>query len=368
MEIVFKLKVILKDRRTWELERSYSEFNQFKWSLPFGCDSHFANKYPHPSIFDVFSISDQNSEYKRQRLEEWIRELCLDEKCIMNPSILRKLYAFVKAEEHGGAVGLNSQPPVVAPYKRYVVPPHEITVFPMSYDVLSTSLPCFIQQASLQFSGESFAVSDEQLVKDLERDRIVVQGKRLVGSHCKFAKILEATVDAVNQILSSAVQSSAISPAAREAIRDEDIVAWCKLCLKRSSRTDASALCHSALAQILSLTDAVVVPESTLAKPVELHFFLKIKQQKPSPQRKNALSQTAAPTDTFSIACDVRNCTVYRIADMETLETRLQISATYFSVLLGLGVMGARAAGEGITVSKAVVVFEKETTTTNRDW
>ena len=228
MEIMFKLKVILKDRRTWEVQRTYSDFNQLKWSLPYGCDSHFNNKFPYPSLFDIFLFSEEKSEWKRQRLEEWIRELCLDEKCMSDESILQKIYAFVKSEEHGGAVGLNSQPTVIGSYKRYLLPSTEITDFPISYESLSASLPCYIKQTALQLGEGALALSDEQVVKDMERDRVVVQGKRLVGSHCKFSKILDVAIEAVNQILLYAVQSAAISSSAREAIRDEDVVAWCK--------------------------------------------------------------------------------------------------------------------------------------------
>jgi hypothetical protein len=330
--------------------------------------SSFTNAFPLPSIFDFFASNEYN-EIRRSRLEEWLRELCLNEKCMTTRAITSNLYLFIKANENGGPAGLDSQPHVTVHFRRYTPPSNEIVLFPIDYDEFTSHLPFHVRADA--FSGAmTELISDAQLVKDMERDRVVIQGRRIVGSHTKFPAILSAAVDAVAGLLLNAVQSGAISQTARNVVSEDNMRIWCLECLKRASRTDAASQCHSALMRLIVLRDAVIVPESTLAKPIELFFFLRVKQSPEHPSRPYKRIETACgspPSHSFSIACDVRNTTVYRIADMETLTTVLQLAGTYYCMLTGLVVVEGHVTTSP-SLGDTLLVFERETKTTSRDW
>jgi Zn finger protein HypA/HybF involved in hydrogenase expression len=343
-------------------------------SLPYGTDWSFTNKFPYPSIFSFLFISEDFCEYRRQRLEEWLRELCLDERCMTNEGILTSLYTFIKAQDNGGPVGISSQPQISATYKRYMLPSNEVIEYPLRFEALLRQLPCYIKSNSLIGRDTTLPlISDDQVMKDMERDRIVIQGKRLVGSHFKFGRILNISVETLEQILYNAVQSSVITKQARAAITNQHMKGWCTECLKRASRTDSASACHNALLQLMTLEDAVIVPESSLAKPIELHFFLKVKAKKlTTPNKKAVYTSRQPPAESFSIVCDIRNTTVYRIADIETLDTKLQLAITFYSITYGLIVYESQIISDVEEACEnrntAAIVFERETTTTTRDW
>ena len=393
-DTVFRMKVILKDRRNFEVRRSYSEFYRFRLKLPVLFDWNFKNPFPSGSIFDVISSPSILNEHRRQSLEEWLRELCLDEKCMRDPKILHSLYSFIKINENGGPVGLETQPQnITTPYQRLRLPSRHLTHFPIEYNALIASLPFYIRTDMFQGPGASSAevvISDEQVNKDFDRDRVTIGGKRIVGSHFKFEHILTSAVESIETILYNAVRNGVITKGGRDKLTPASIRSFALLCLKRASRTDSASSCHSALCRLVILTEEVIVPESSLAKPIELHFFLKAKtpsSSAPSPLRRGTkrdstplLQKSIGATDSFSIVCDVRNTTVYRIADMETLETKLQISATFYCLLYGLMVIAtaeadssdsyeAPKAADGTTLADVpLIIFERETKTTIRDW
>ena len=100
-------------------------------------------------------------------------------------------------------------------------------------------------------------------------------------------------------------------------------------------------------------------------------FFLKLPKTTPTNAAAvSNLNNESSSAGSFSIVCDIRNTTVYRIADIETLKTESQLSVTYYCLLTGLMVVESSSQSQLMNECKldAVVVFEKETKTTSRDW
>lgn len=269
-----------------------------------------------------------------------------------------------------GSVGIERLPQQISAFRPFVLPSTSIDSYPLSYSELVKRLPCRVSPSLLGLP-ESGTVSDEQVARDMDRDKVILQGRRLVGALCKFDHILHSAIETVIGLLNSATTSLALSSSARKCVTDSAIRSFCLQCLKRGSRTDSASTCHAALTQLVLLDDAFIVPESSLAKPVQLYFFLRLKTSSGSTidAVKSPLGKTNIPSaESFSIVCEIRSSTVYRVADMDSLETQLQLSATYYCLMYGLVVRDSVIDTSQEEPFEAYIVLEKETTTTSRDW
>ena len=73
----YKLKISMKDGRHWKIAKTYSEFRNFKSSLPFGTTFMFTNSFPMP----ILGYGEQSKSFLDGRLAtlaEWIRELVMN--------------------------------------------------------------------------------------------------------------------------------------------------------------------------------------------------------------------------------------------------------------------------------------------------
>lgn len=104
IKIHYQLIVILRDGRTWKLEKRYSAFHTFWRSLPMGSCKHLQNPFPQPFI-RLATPTDDMYDARGTQLDLWIREMCLDEKSMTNPKVVARLRAFIEADVHGDAPG-----------------------------------------------------------------------------------------------------------------------------------------------------------------------------------------------------------------------------------------------------------------------
>ena len=108
--VYHKLTVVLLDRRSWSVEKTYYDFCSLKQSLPLGTCSMFTNRFPQPSILAVFGkqMNRAELETRRARLEEWLRELVLNEAAMTNTSILALIYEFVEESKHRASASASA--------------------------------------------------------------------------------------------------------------------------------------------------------------------------------------------------------------------------------------------------------------------
>jgi hypothetical protein len=100
-QILYTVNVIVRDAKTWKLEKRYSEFNTFRSTIPSTISKKFENKFPSRLFFSVFSTpTDEEYENRRIGLEEWMRELCLCEEAMTNQIVLDSLAVFINSAEH----------------------------------------------------------------------------------------------------------------------------------------------------------------------------------------------------------------------------------------------------------------------------
>ena len=102
----FLVNVILKDGRKWRVMKTYSDFSLLKHAVPFTLCRKLKSKFPLPAACHMIFGGKQTTAFAEQRmmeLNEWLRELSLNEKCMNCQPILRALHLFIEADEHGKA-------------------------------------------------------------------------------------------------------------------------------------------------------------------------------------------------------------------------------------------------------------------------
>ena len=295
-QIFYVLNVIMRDARQWSLRKTYQEFYNFWMSLPFGTGSKFQSSFPQTGIFLLFSMTDEQIENRRIQLEEWIRELCLNEECMTNPKILQTLYDFVKENEHKSNnlyndesnshsdLSLSNIPtqPAQMSFHNRLSSYLKLTRVPLSLLLLTRQLPCYINTMDIPGidmflvgatkSTSQKDVSDEQLAKDLERDRIIINNKRLLGAIVDLETILKIATKACEACFQSKQLTIPNHGYANSYLRS-----FCRLCLQQASRTESAFLSHTGLTLVLDLfshPEYLIVPESNLAQPISLFFSL----------------------------------------------------------------------------------------------
>jgi hypothetical protein len=215
--------------------------------------------------------------------------------------------------------------------------------------------------------------SDAQLIKDFARDRLVINGKRIVGSMHKTSVAspdgnasLASLLASVQEVLTAVLKERGCS----NKFSKEQLQHFCFRALKQASRTNSAFQSHMALHQVVSLEDypgdLKIVPESTLAKPLLFHF---------------SIAMAPIPNAPPVLRCDVQGTTVYRFCVGDLLETVLQLRVTYCKTLRempqtpplrqGLPLPPSREAAPlsyRNGNSDGVLIFQRDTTTTSRDW
>jgi hypothetical protein len=397
----------MKDKRRWTLSKTFNDFNSLKMAFPIFTTWFFTSRFPLPTL-DIFLMSSQESlERRRRMLEEWMRELVLNEMCMSNPVVLNAIYEFIEADSHGGRCTIENvmKQQKDASITSRIQSPHVrhtnrmlSNCFPLKLVDCISRLPYRVncrEFAELQTAHKQLFVSEgaagdsiDQLKKDLRRDRLIIQGKRFLGSKTTYEDLnnfcVEVFQEIVNQRLNQGSSSSSSSSSCcsssssrRSSLQNrEEISTFCTNNLRYASRTESAYIAHQLLLACVETmtpdaTPLLVVPESMLSEPLILNFRL---MEKDGDDSK------------WCIACDVEAAACFRLVTAdEAMDVALQLKVTYCKTMYALdgGSSSSTPSSTPSTPSTApstgncaliekegacFVVFDKETLTTKRDW
>ena len=357
-------------------------------------------------------MDSSEAERRRQMLDEWMRELTMSEKCMSNDDILQKVRSFVAADKTKPSTepaGCSSTTTTAASTPSAPVPssssvtnssfsplsygpivdkqalfltirqirkflPHHFPVTVAQLDDMLSTGPFRLDIADFKaISGSISPTSDDQLRKDLSRDRIVVNGRRFQGggsSSSFLQEIVDACSTTVTELMSSAQLVPLSSPS--------DSETFIKSLLRQLSRTESAFLSLCLLNTIVDIvpgsseegSNIVLVPEAMLAEPMQL--TIELLERKPT----SSMSKTHAPAVTttksannnreYCIDCELNTSTVYRFCDDMTMSTLLQCRVVYSKRVYGM--LGGSGSNITEKAGKSYLVFIRETKTTSRDW
>lgn len=140
---------------------------------------------------------------------------------------------------------------------------------PMEKEQLLSSLPFSIQVKNVikseQVLTSSNDTSSKQLKKDIERDRIIINGLRIVGA--------DGGIDRIQSILGETIDTLLYQcnlPTCSQQMKDM----LCPIILRKVSRTNSGGLTFQILQQLLNIQSTMIVPVSTLAKPLRIKISI----------------------------------------------------------------------------------------------
>lgn len=159
----------------------------------------------------------------------------------------------------------------------------------VSLEDLSKSFPCKIDTVDVfgttpaAAPGTGADTTLAQIAKDLLRDRIIVQGRRVEGSENTLDGVLQkCTTAAINVITESGgvvvsakgIASAPQVPGTPQFCR-EVLDELCLTALRQIGRTESAFTSFSCLHHVVDMSlhpDIIIVPESTLARPLLMRF------------------------------------------------------------------------------------------------
>lgn len=288
---VYQLNISLKDKRQWSVERTYSDFVSFRASLPIANSFKLSNRFPLPWP-PLIPLTNASVEKRFLKLQEWLRELTLDESMMADKIVLKHLYRFIDADSHGGPVCIEHSQDLVLTHRQFLLeynfslrikdlPTLSHSIVFRDMNILASKLPFKINlppppNPVISSVADS---SDNQLAKDFSRDRIVVNGKRLLGSLVMLPALVNTVQEAIEFLL--------LTREINCKMQSESLVDFCKYALRAISRTESAFLSHSTIMSMIDCSamdnPVLVVPESTLASPVEIVISIK-ERDAPPPQ------------------------------------------------------------------------------------
>ena len=411
--VLFVLNIVLKDGQHFEKLRRLSSFVSFYKSLPDRLVNNFVNKFPKRNLIP-WKSSVEKIELKRMLLEEWMRELCMNEACMRDRTVLVALCNFLEIEGKRLSVNKADDPAearvvTLSNYKEdwVAVPEKSLSRLPVSINSLAAGMPFKVRTSTI-FSTEedktmlndlltgSVDASDLQLSKDMLRDRIIINGRRYAGAFSKRPGTNEKThsqseadeLKALRDVLAIAeevVNAVLISSGFADSFGIGAVRSICMRALKYASRTYSAFVCHTALHHIVDLSDSevCVVPESLLAMPLVMKF---------------TASAPPVPFAAPVLKCELQAATVYRLCFGEDLHTLFQCKTVYCKTFREIPKKEKNDSSHSSSVSsdsnsdleaeaeavpappipenkfikecdsEAYLILTKETTTTSRDW
>lgn len=336
--ILFVLNVIMKDGRQYERLRRLSQFYSFHDSLPRGLLNNFVNKMPKRSLLS-WNKTVTSIEGKRVLLEEWMRELCMDEVCMTNPEVLGSLMRFLEVEEDVEVPSEQTHAVRIADYKEdwIAIPEKSLSRLPVPFTSIAAGMPFKVRLGVLFPSEDEKRMiddllssgsdtSDVQLSKDLQRDRIIINGRRIAGAASKknerpdkestgtaHLRALHEVLTVAEEMACAVLQVSGYL----DSFSTECIRAMCLRALRIVCRTYSAFVSHTALHKIVDLQSdpsICIVPESLLAMPLVMRFAV------------------STPPTTYVppvLRCEVQAATVYRFCTGDDLKTLLQCKIVF---------------------------------------
>lgn len=160
----------------------------------------------------------------------------------------------------------------------------------MSLEAFCKCFPCKIDTADVMGPAPPGSASGgqdttlAQIKKDLLRDRIIIQGQRVEGAESGLEGVLRISAQAATDVITasggSVVSTESLSRAPTSVpppseFSSEMIEELCITALQQIGRTESAFVSFSCLHHVVDMTlqpDIIVVPESTLARPLLMRF------------------------------------------------------------------------------------------------
>mmetsp|Transcript_19089 Transcript_19089/g.32252 ORF Transcript_19089/g.32252 Transcript_19089/m.32252 type:complete len:488 (-) Transcript_19089:153-1616(-) len=134
------------------------------------------------------------------------------------------------------------------------------------YAMFKTIPVADVPNADLMISkADSLEASMKQLKKDIERDRILVNGTRLIGAELGLSAILQGVGSVCDQVLAEAGL-----PVLHTNVRDHYVLSI----LSKASRSNAGGLSFQAAQSITDTSKAMLIPQSAIAPPIVVSIWL----------------------------------------------------------------------------------------------
>lgn len=329
----YTIRAITKLGVTFECNRRYKQFFNFKMQLPFGTCKHFVAGFPLPTLRSWVDV-----EKRRTKLEEWLREFVLDEDIMTNPELLLRLYEFLEYEQgldqlRGKLAGtetaaqgsifettekeinrrkLKESNPFesddedtedMAAYRLSAVnfidasPTLARKGVPLQFEdlgqlsamktlssvaLITEPLPFGDVNSKLPFKTAVFQPdilsrtnesgkdeSRKQLKKDYFRDRIIIQNHRIEGSKYTLEQLVIIMKHAINSVLRGNMRPKL----SVNVLEDEKNTQFCLRILATVARTQSAYSAHYTLSEIVKQDPDVpvaIVPESSMADPIKI--------------------------------------------------------------------------------------------------
>lgn len=174
----------------------------------------------------------------------------------------------------------------------------------------------------------------KQLKKDIERDRLIVNGKVVVGSEAK----LQGCMDVISDVIDSALLECALPLLSQEG---KDILVFCLL--RNLARTHSGGVTFQALHAALDVDATLIVPVSASARPlrvlVSVGAYPTNKAWKLAASLRSPLAASIVEEDEevyeWGLKCFIQASTVFVLkavdaaASMEHSESDVDIQAVY---------------------------------------
>lgn len=130
---------------------------------------------------------------------------------------------------------------------------------PISIDIKNVNKKC-----QVEFSNDS---SLKQLQRDIERDRILINGNLLIGANIGLDAVLTAVKSAIDQII---YECNLYMP---DSFKKNDI---CLSILQKACRTNSGGIAYATLQSLIQNDENnfVIVPASHLAPPIRLRISI----------------------------------------------------------------------------------------------
>eukprot|EP01036_Dinobryon_divergens_P040731 gene40731-53890_t len=187
--------------------------------------------------------------------------------------------------------------------------------FPIPLGGFLLSLPkTFIVSEIFDTANSSSKDSSiKQLQRDIERDKITINGIRITGADGGLDGVLQYLGSILNRLLRQCGLPE-LTASARDTLS--------YIILRKVSRTNSGGTTFQALQTLLDTTQTMIAPMSTMAKPLKIHISLDSFQD--SNQfclTNNANNKNGRIQHEWGIRCHVEGSTVFRLSSNDDMDS-----------------------------------------------
>jgi hypothetical protein len=170
---------------------------------------------------------------------------------------------------------------------------------------LPTSLPLeILSQIDTAFASVSSTKDSslKQLKRDIERDKLLVNGSRLVGADGGLEVVLRQLMTCCNEVLDTCGFASLDETTAKE---------FAEVVLRKASRTNSGGVAYQVLQAAIEPHSTILVPVSTMALP--LRIKVSVGRLSNGNEASTMLSAPASRQASWGLKCAVECTTFYQL-------------------------------------------------------